>query len=259
MSELIFPKTSRCVAGRILMHLDEIDSTNTFLLKNQALLEQDGLVAYSDRQTWGRGRMERSWSGGAPDKKHLFCSIAIHARPFLRHIPSSITIILGLAVYRALSHLGVSNHLIKWPNDILASGKKLCGILCEGTSFGELNVTVAGIGMNLEGDAEQFGPALHNKVNTLEIAAGIRIERDQVLDILLDEIDKILLEAERNGPRPLFGEWETSSGIIGKSVSFKYDGKIISGTVAGLDNSGRLVIETVMGPISLVSGEISLF
>ncbi|MGQ9500364.1 MAG: biotin--[acetyl-CoA-carboxylase] ligase [Dissulfurimicrobium sp.] len=241
------------------MHLDEIDSTNTFLLKNKALLGQDGLVVYSDRQIGGRGRMGRSWSGGAPDKKHLFFSIAIHTRSFLRHNPSSITIILGLAVYRALSHLGVSNHQIKWPNDILASGKKLCGILCEGTSVGELNITVAGIGMNLEGDAEQFGPELHNKVTTLEIATGIRIERDRILDILLYEIDKILLEAERDGLNSLFREWETSSGIIGKSVSFKYDGKIISGTVAGLDNSGRLVIETIMGPIMLVSGEISLF
>ena len=243
------------------MHLDEIDSTNTFLLKNEALLSQDGLVAYSDRQTRGRGRMERSWSGGAQDKKHLFFSIVIHSRPFLRHNPSSITIILGLAVYRALSHLGVSNHLIKWPNDILASGKKLCGILCEGVSFGDMSVTVAGIGMNLEGDTEQFGPALHDKVNTLEAASGIRIERDRVLDVLLNEIDKILLEAELGGPNtpnPLFREWETSSGIVGKSVSFKYDEKIISGMVAGLDNSGCLVIETTRGPVSLISGEISL-
>lgn len=242
-----------------MLHLNEVDSTNTFLLRDEALLGQDGLVVCADRQTSGRGRMERSWSSGAFDKKHLFFSIVLHIRPFLRHSISSITLIFGLAVYRALSRLGISRHLIKWPNDILVSGRKLCGILCEGRSFGEMYVAVVGIGMNIEGDQGQFGPELYNKVTTLEMVSGVRIKRDAVLHTLLDEIDKIMIEAEQNGLNSLFREWEVSSGIVGKSVLFKYNEKIMSGIITGLDNSGRLVIDTVMGQISLVSGEISLF
>lgn len=120
-------------------------------------------------------------------------------------------------------------------------------------------VAVVGIGMNIEGDQGQFGPELYNKVTTLEMVSGVRIKRDAVLHTLLDEIDKIMIEAEQNGLNSLFREWEVSSGIVGKSVLFKYNEKIMSGIITGLDNSGRLVIDTVMGQISLVSGEISLF
>lgn len=258
MAELIFPMTSRSVAGRVLVHLDEIDSTNSFLLKNEDLLSHDGLAVYADRQTGGRGRMGRNWSGGASGKNHLFFSIVLHTRPFLRHSPSSITILLGLAVFRTLSRLGVSSHRIKWPNDILVSGRKLCGILCEGRPLGGTDVTVAGIGMNLEGDATQFGPELRGKTATLEMTSGIKITRDGMLDLLLDDIDKILLDAQRDGLKQLFLEWESSSGITGSTVSFEYKGEPVSGKVAGLNSSGCLVIETAMGPVSLVSGEISL-
>ncbi|MGB9712306.1 MAG: biotin--[acetyl-CoA-carboxylase] ligase [Dissulfurimicrobium sp.] len=257
MPKFIIPKTSRQIIGRILLHLDEIDSTNTFLLKNEALLSEDGLTVYADRQTGGRGRMERSWSGGAADKRHLFCSVVVHIRGFLCYIYPSITILIGLATFRALRLLGVKGHMIKWPNDILIAGRKLCGILCEVRSVGDMKVMVAGIGINLEGGPEQFGPSLRDKATTLEASVGIKVKRDHMLNVLLDEIDKILIEA-RDGLESIFREWETSSGMIGKAVLFEYQEEEMSGIVTGLDSSGHLIIDTDMGSITLASGGISL-
>ncbi|MDA8162556.1 MAG: biotin--[acetyl-CoA-carboxylase] ligase [Desulfobacteraceae bacterium] len=256
-STLILPKTSRHIIGRTILHLDEVDSTNSLLLRDEALLRQDGFVIYADRQTSGRGRMNRAWSGGSHGNKHLFCSIVIHPRPFLSHIPS-ITIILGLAVYRALRPLGVRDHAIKWPNDILVSGRKLCGILCEAKGLDGMDVVVAGIGVNIEGGMAQFPPALRHKAATLEMATGNRIEREHLLDIILNNIDKILAEAEE-GTAPLFREWEISADLEGKTVTCNHKGRLITGVARGIDESGGLLIDVDgAGSVKVISGEITL-
>ncbi|PCI27124.1 MAG: biotin--[acetyl-CoA-carboxylase] ligase, partial [SAR324 cluster bacterium] len=121
-------KTERCLVGKELILFESIDSTNTWLLNQDELLPEKGLVICSKRQTAGRGTHQRKWDGGNQD--HLYCSLLIHPQLDPKYLPAT-TLLVGLGVYKAMAAFGLKDLSIKWPNDLLIAGKKVCGILCE--------------------------------------------------------------------------------------------------------------------------------
>jgi BirA family biotin operon repressor/biotin-[acetyl-CoA-carboxylase] ligase len=252
--DLLFPVTGRTFVGKRILHLEEIDSTNSFLLKDEILLGQDGLVVYADRQTKGRGRFNRAWETGR--EGHLFCSLVI--RPGLSFDEvSSLTLLIGLAVYRVLDAFAIENLGIKWPNDVVVNGKKLCGILCEARKLSDEIVVVAGIGMNLCGDERQFSADLRHRVTTLEKVCRIPISREQMLERVLDAVDHILLEAQGHGMEHLFRQWERCASCLGRDVRVEYSGGEYHGSIHGLSRTGGLLVRTDSGEIlHAVSGEV---
>jgi BirA family biotin operon repressor/biotin-[acetyl-CoA-carboxylase] ligase len=251
---VLFPVNGRTLVGKAILHLEEIDSTNSFLLRDETLLGQNGLVVYSDRQTKGRGRFNRAWEAGR--EGHLFCSLVIRPGPPSGQV-SSLTLLIGLAVYRVLDALGIGDLGIKWPNDIVIGGRKLCGILCEMRKLSDETVIVGGIGMNLSGDERQFPADLRQRVTTLEKVCRIPIDREQMLESILNEVDRVFLEAERHGLEYLFRQWETCSSSFGRSVLFEYGGREYHGTIHGLSRAGCLLVRTDTGEIlHVVSGEV---
>jgi len=236
------------------MCLETVDSTNTFCLENPHVLSESGLVVYADYQRAGRGRMGRRWSQGAG--RHLFASFVIHPELAPSLIPS-ITLCAGLAVYRVLSGLsGGEGCRLKWPNDVLIGGRKVCGILCESRLLDGKMIVVSGIGINISGGVDQFAEEISHKVTTLE-ACGIYTDRDRLLVTLTDRLDDILRDLHAGAGSRLFREWEEASCSRGRAVRFTTDGHEVYGTVDGLDDLGRLMVRDSTGDMhTVLSGEV---
>ncbi|HIC98278.1 MAG TPA: biotin--[acetyl-CoA-carboxylase] ligase, partial [Pyrodictiaceae archaeon] len=130
------------IIGRKVIYLQEIDSTNEFA-KKIAPQEGEGTVIVADIQTKGRGRIMRTWSS---PKGGLWMSVILKPNP--RHI-TKLVFISALAVVETLAEFGIEGK-IKWPNDVLVSGKKICGILSEGRySKSGIEYVILGLGINV--------------------------------------------------------------------------------------------------------------
>lgn len=248
--------TKRKKIGKYLLKLDQVSSTNAFLLDHAQLLATEGVVVTTDLQTGGRGRMQREWHGGGEKASHLFTSIVFHPEKG-NYIPS-LTLLTGIAVYRTLDSLGIQKLSIKWPNDLLIDGKKICGILCEMRVQGDFMVVVIGVGINIQGDLAQYPPELREIVTTLEMVSGIRFERDVLLESFLNQLDQILAEQQAGLMEKLVREWEESSSSIGRKVCFQWEGRKQEGNIIGLNPRGNLKVQ-IQNKEELVlnSGEVT--
>lgn len=127
------------------LHFTSIDSTNTYLLNHYKELEHFTFVS-ADVQTAGKGRNQRKWL--SENGSNLLFSLLISKRSFFEHY-RAISIVCAYSVLSVLKRYGVRDCMIKWPNDIYAGGKKICGILLQGVSVEELECLVVGIGVNV--------------------------------------------------------------------------------------------------------------
>ena len=207
----------------------------------------------ASRQTAGIGRMGRKWEQG--DSGHLFCSFVLHPGEEIKNIPT-VTLLTGLSVYRAIKSLGVPDISIKWPNDILVSGKKVSGILCQSIRLNKKMVIVAGIGVNVKGDFRQFSDSLHKKATTLS-ELGISTSTQILLENITLALEQIFLSAHAGKISDLIKEWVDCSLCIGKRIRFLKDGALRVGKIVSVDDLGALIVKEEGGNISkVVSGEI---
>lgn len=219
--------------GRPHLHYTTTGSTNE---RARALAIEGaphGTIVTAREQTAGRGRRGRSWD--APAGQALLLSV------LLRGAPELLTLRIGLAVADACG----SGALLKWPNDVIVGDRKVAGILCEQRP-GE-NWAVAGVGVNVAVDLERLPPRLHDTAGTLgarpaEIPAWLLRMLDR-LDRALDLDDAQMIAA-----------WTARDYLRDRQVRWP-DGE---GVAAGIDESGRLRVETDRGLVALDSGEVSL-
>ncbi len=244
----------RRFTGLSLLHLETVDSTNSYILSRPELLSRAGLVVYADRQTRGRGRMGRRWFSGK--KGNLIASLVIYPDLPESYL-SCMTLLVGLGVHGALSALGLADLSIKWPNDILIAGKKVCGILCETTVTPGGRVVVAGIGLNMIGGDDDFPPEVRGRLTTLE-SHGLGPGREEMLEFVLDHVDQVLCLASDGRMEMLFEKWEGCSSSIGRRVRFRRGGNTCVATIAGLGPRGDLAVrlEDSGAMVSVVSGEV---
>lgn len=245
----------RTHAGRSLLFLEEVDSTNSFCLKDKRLLETPGLVVAARRQRAGRGSKGRQWLSGKGG--HLFCSFVIHPVLEKRYL-TCMSLFCGLAVRRALIRLGLSKEVVrlKWPNDVMIQGKKAAGILCElswlrdasgqdmapDTAKKDRPVVVAGIGVNVQGSSSQFPEGLRPFVTTLE-ESGLKTSPEALLEEICQDLDGVLRGLERSGPGPFFREWNRCCFGMGEIVVVHAGEAGAEGRLMGLDEHGLLVVE----------------
>ncbi len=239
------------------MRLETVDSTNSFVLARDDLMRRAGLVVYADKQTAGRGRFGRRWFGG---RGNLFASMVIH--PVSSGFPVwSMPVLVGVALYDAvfdlLDKVGNSSGLsIKWPNDLLFDNRKLAGILCESRQIDGRTVVVAGTGVNIKGDYAGFPEGLREVTVALS-EAGIHVERECLLDLLLDHMDAVISRAHNGLKDEVFEKWCHISSSIGRKVRFEQEGREFYGRISGLDSRGGLVVSTSSGEdVVVLSGEV---
>lgn len=228
------PHLDTWVVGTRIIIVDEINSTNSYALR----LGGDGTVIVADRQTAGRGRHGRAWhsAGGLG----LWFSVA-----FDRPVPG-ISFAAPLAVRDALKPWLHAD--LKWPNDVLVGGKKICGILVEHRN----GTTVLGIGINVHHRPEDFPETLRATAGSLESATGGSFDRTEVLGAVLTELDGKVKVLREGGCERIRRAWADACRVKGQQVAC---GDIF-GIVAEIDTHGALIVATPNGEHRIVAGEI---
>ena len=170
-----------------IYYYEQLDSTNLKALELAKQGAAEGTIVIAARQTAGRGRMRRKWE--SPEGKGLWFSMIL--RPTIAaEYCAQITLLTAVAAVKALQVLTDKKFSIKWPNDIMLDGKKVCGILAEMalTADGSIEYAVVGIGININMSSEDFGAQLEATATSLYLATGIEYEHEQVLKIYDEEV-----------------------------------------------------------------------
>jgi BirA family biotin operon repressor/biotin-[acetyl-CoA-carboxylase] ligase len=160
-------------------------------------------------------------------------------------------------VCEAVNHFGVAAS-IKWPNDVLASGKKLAGILTESVTRGErVEAVVIGIGVNVNGS--ELPPELAAIATSMRLELGAPLDRLAFTVELLGQLELWLDRLAAEGSAAIARAWERRSGLLGRRVQLVVDGETVVGTARALDDDGALRIERDGGgELHVVAGEVML-
>lgn len=243
--------------GKKIIHYDTIDSTNK-VAKNLAYNgAETGTVIISEEQTLGRGRLGRNWS--SPKGKTISMSIIL--KPNIPTVIAPKATILGAAaVYCGLEDMGIHTQ-IKWPNDIILNGKKVCGILTEMSGeMDKLNYIVMGIGINVNSEEEDFDDEIKIKATSLKIEEGREVNRKQVVAKTLYYLEKYYEKFKVNGDiQDAVEICKKHSIIMNKEVRIISCGIEKLGKVIDMDNDGELLVEYDNGEKEkVISGEVSI-
>jgi BirA family biotin operon repressor/biotin-[acetyl-CoA-carboxylase] ligase len=239
-------------AGVAVEVVTETGSTNADLLARAPRLAAPVLLV-AEHQTAGRGRAGRSWLS-SPGHSLTF-SLAWKFGGGLHRL-TGLPLAVGTALAETLGRLGQPVQL-KWPNDVLKDGDKLAGILVETAPAPDGAVwAVIGIGLNLAMPDE-----LEQQIGRSVAAVPwlSRMDRDTLLAAILDGLAEALRQFERTGFAAFSARWNLLHGWQGQLVTILDRGEILhEGLAAGVDDAGRLLLDTDSGRIAIVAGDVSL-
>ena len=243
--------------GSVVMLLPEIDSTNNLVKKYFLNGADEGLVVIAESQTNGRGRRGRTWYSIPETGVYLSLLLKPHLKPDLLPL---FTLLAGVASILTINELSPQRASLKWPNDIIISGKKVCGLLCELIQKREEpNGLIIGIGLNANHLPEQFPENLKNTATSLRIVNGLPIDRLTIIRSLLINLDREYQTYLNEGIRSVIEKWSLNTDLFGKKVSISRGPTIITGTAMHLNESGRLVLLRDDGyEETFDSGEVTL-
>ena len=234
----------------------EVGSTNEAL--KQAVLAgetvPDGAAWATTRQTAGRGRLGRTWT--APDGQTLAISLWMSGTP---HPATSL--LLGLAVTRAMRRLTGADFTLKWPNDSICGGRKVGGLLCEAVTRGDLQGTVLGVGLNLLQSPDFFEKAGLPYGGSVRMLTGAEIPPERAATALCEEWQRCVPRFRAEGFSPFRAEYETCCATVGREVRvLGADGaEVFGGTAIGVNDDGALLVRTADGKTcTCLAGEVSV-
>ena len=211
-------------------------------------------MVISEKQTAAKGRSGKSWEsplGG------IWLSVIL--RPHVDHsrIPL-ITLATGVAVAKSLEKVGIENPEIKWPNDIMINGKKVCGILTEAIAkFNTIETVIVGVGIDANLNLDEFPEDLKDGTTTVEKELGQKRNENELIKIFFEEFEKIINIFNEKEYEQILKEWRKYSYTIGKIVEVREPyNKYYDGYVVGIGKEGALIVEKIDGTLEkVISGE----
>ena len=230
------------VIGKNIQYFKETESTN-IIAREIANSVEEGTVVIAESQTQGRGRLGRKWlspEGG------IWLSIIL--KPRIQPLYASrITLLAGVTVAKTIRSLGLPAK-IKWPNDVLINGKKVCGILTEiEAEIDIIDYCVVGIGIDANVDTESFPEDFRESSTSLKKELGNSINRIEFVQKLLLEFEALYLKFQHDEFSSILEEWRAMSATIGEWVKITTQTRTIYGEAIGVDNEGALILETGEG------------
>ncbi|MCD8230702.1 MAG: biotin--[acetyl-CoA-carboxylase] ligase [Clostridiales bacterium] len=242
-------------AGRPTQVFDEVDSTNSEVKRQAEDGAGHGLLVIGEQQSSGRGRRGRTWE--SPKGAGIFMSLLLKPDIAPGHA-SMLTLVMGLAVRDALEQMGVPDVKIKWPNDIICSGKKICGILTEmSAQMDYINYIVVGVGINVHN--REFPEAVERVATSVLQQTGRRICRAELAAKCMEQFEKYYA---------VFLKTEDLSGLLDlyQSHLVNCDRKVLvsdlkqdyTGIARGINADGELLVETGDGLKYVSAGEVSV-
>jgi BirA family transcriptional regulator, biotin operon repressor / biotin---[acetyl-CoA-carboxylase] ligase len=234
---------------RLIMH-QEAESTQD-LAKAMALGgAPEGAAVMTLKQTSGRGRSGHTWI--SPAGKNLALSLLLRPR-----IPPDEIPLLGLmaavAVAETVEAQGILGAELKWPNDVLVSGKKLAGILPEAGMIGNsVSYVIMGVGLNVNSEISDFPPELQDSVTSLFICASRRWDLVDTARELLKRMERLYNRVDGEGPGFIPDLWSKRWAHLGRT--FAYNG--VTGVGRGINPDGSLILKTDAGQLLRVTSGI---
>lgn len=248
------PELGDNAIGRHIVHYFRTDSTNVVALRLAAEGAEHGTVVVAEEQTAGRGRLGRKWF--SEKSSGIYASIIL--RPPLSPAAAPVlTLMAGLAAQKAICSVTSLKVDIRWPNDLLVNGKKVCGILTEmNAEVDRLHAVVLGIGINV--NHSTLPPELESIATSLRMEAHRVISRVHVLAALLREIERYYQLLLKSGNKAIAERWEAASTFAhGRRINVATAAGKVPATTAGVDASGALKVQYDDGrQESLIAGEV---
>jgi len=234
-----------------------VDSTNRWAMKLAQKGAAEGTVVFADSQTSGKGRLQRVWQ--SPPGCNLYASLLL--RPAIAPMDAArITLTAGVAVAEMISIICSEGVGLKWPNDVLIRGRKVCGILTEMKTTGpDLDAVVVGIGLNVNIAVEDFDPTHRHTATSLREETGRSFRREVVAFHLCDTFEKWYQVFLCEGFEPVREQWLSYSGMTGRRVRVLFQGEEREGVVVGIDFDGTLLLDDERGDVRrIIAGDASI-
>lgn len=242
--------------GRSVHYFDTIDSTNTYA---KAIGDEadNGALVISEEQTGGRGRLGRNFI--SPKYKGIWMSVIL--KPDIRpQDAAKLTQVAAASVVSAIKEQGIDAK-VKWPNDILINGKKLCGILTEMKAAPErINYVIVGIGINVNLTEDDFNDDLKGIATSLLIEKGIPTDMEKLLASVLNIFEKLYIKfVENNDFKTSLKICADNSALIGQEILIINRNTTVEAKAMGIDEEGQLIVQYADGAYEhLISGEVSI-
>ncbi|MBK9968007.1 MAG: biotin--[acetyl-CoA-carboxylase] ligase [Holophagales bacterium] len=243
-----------------VLYLGEVPSTNDVgraLVERMVAEETDILPTciVAGRQTAGKGRSGRSWAAAGPGAVAVSLVTPWPEGPERIHVP----VATGISLARSLSRAFGIELRLKWPNDLLAGGRKVAGILVEGRSLPEgAGNVVIGIGLNVAASRADLDALDLPGATSLELEGAVpaALEADAPLLAVLSAFDAFLGEEPFDLPSSFAGVTVHRPGDL---LEVRDGDRVVSGRYAGLSKDGLLRLETAAGVSELISGDVTSF
>lgn len=239
-----------------VVYYEEIDSTNTEARRKSVSGAKEGFVVIADKQNAGKGRRGRTWE--SPAGENLYFSLLLRPEIPPEKAPM-LTLVMAYSVARVIRSLYGMQAQIKWPNDLLLDGKKVCGILTEmHLQHGRIEDVIVGTGINVNG--EQFPQELLDKAASLYQQAKKKLDRKELLEAVLQEFEKkyeIFLECQDLS----YLQDAYNQMLINKDreVLVLEPGNEYKAIALGINQEGELLVKKEDGEIEAVfAGEVSV-
>ena len=241
-------------AGKTVHFARETDSTNLWIKRLAKEGASEGTLALAEFQSAGRGRLGRSWE--VPEGTSVMMSILLRPKFEPQYAPT-LTLVMGMAVAKAVKNLGFDVS-IKWPNDVVVSHKKICGILTEmGVRDGKIDYAVIGVGINV--NIREFPEEMADKATSLYLESGKEFDRSQIPGLVMEAFEKYYEKFAATCD--LSGLKEEYESIL---ANYNQPVRVLAkepyeGVARGITDGGELLVEKTDGTIVAVSAaEVSV-
>ena len=242
-------------AGKTVHFAKETDSTNEWCKRMSKEGAEHGTLAVAEFQSAGKGRLGRRWT--APEGSSVMMSILLRPE-FEPQYASMLTLVMGLSVAQAVKELDVEVS-IKWPNDVVVSRKKICGILTEmGLENGKIREVIIGIGINV--NLEEIQDDLKDKATSLYLETGKKYDRNRVIGLIMEKFEKNYEKFVKTCDLSLMLD-DYNAMLANRSQPVHILDKLnpYEGIAIGIDREGELLVKVADGAIRKVcSGEVSV-
>jgi BirA family biotin operon repressor/biotin-[acetyl-CoA-carboxylase] ligase len=237
--------------GRHLHYYQQLPTTMETARELAKKGAAEGSVVIAGRQTTGRGRLARTWL--SPEGS---LAMSVILKPALNKLPQ-LVMIASLAVVRAIKQVaGLDTH-IKWPNDIMLKGKKVCGILIENeVKGGRVNFAIIGIGINVNLNPLDF-PEIADIAASLSHEAGQKISNAELTSTLLFELERLYLESQAGAA--IYKEWQENMETLGKRIKVNTGKTVEQGKAETVTENGNLILRHDDGSLTeIVAGDVTV-
>ena len=237
--------------GRKVIYYPRLTSTMDIARRKVRQGVAEGTVIMADEQTAGRGRTKRLWLS---PRGSIALSIIFY--PTMASLPY-LVMLASLAAVRSIALVTGLEAQIKWPNDVLIDGKKVCGILIESSVQGNrVAYAIIGIGINVNFRLADF-PEILPMATSLSDELGKEVSRADIIRCLLVEIERLYLTLPDG--KAIYQAWRDKLVTLGKKVRVTSGKTILEGIAESVDKNGNLLLRQADGSITeIIAGDVTL-